>query len=142
VSALLWVIAKLAKLLPPPRVLYSLDGSTPYLSRWYLMGRPRMLDGGDPFDSVGNKKPEAITQSGPTLVLHQFHRGDQERDLHNHPVKFAASLVLAGGYIEFRRTRDGTVQSRMLRRHKPACQRERKTQPVGRQKRSTMHRVM
>lgn len=108
-------VETLAEVLPPPRVIYALDGWSPYLSRWYFLGRPKMADGSDPFDQWGNKRPEATTGVGPTLVLHRFHRGDLERELHNHPVEFAASLVLSGGYIEARRTPDGFVRSRFVR---------------------------
>ncbi len=39
---------------------------------------------------------------GMRLFLHHFHRGDGDQDLHNHPWKWAASLVLSGFYIEER----------------------------------------
>lgn len=109
------IVEGVAARLPPPRIIYSLDGYSPYLSRWYFLGKPRMPDGSNPFDQWGNKRPEAVTGDGPTLVLHRFHRGDQERELHNHPVSFAASLVLAGGYIESRKTPDGYVRTRFVR---------------------------
>jgi len=35
------------------------------------------------------------------LYLHQFHRGDEGKDLHNHPW-YATSLILLGGYREER----------------------------------------
>jgi hypothetical protein len=35
-----------------------------------------------------------------SLYLHHFQREDQDRELHNHPWKYAVSLVLAGGYEE------------------------------------------
>lgn len=33
------------------------------------------------------------------VYVHQFHRGDQDRDLHDHPWGFT-SLILVGGYTE------------------------------------------
>lgn len=40
------------------------------------------------------------------LFLHHFHRADKDRDLHNHPWKWALSLILIGSYIEQRLTRN------------------------------------
>lgn len=57
----------------------NVDGS-PYLTRIYL-------DRGKP-------------ESG--MFLHHFHKGDQGRDVHNHPWKSSYSIVLTGGYIEER----------------------------------------
>lgn len=39
---------------------------------------------------------------GMRVFLHHFHRGNGDQDLHNHPWKWAASLVLAGSYVEER----------------------------------------
>lgn len=39
---------------------------------------------------------------GSHVYLHFFHRGDADRELHNHPWA-GSSLILAGGYIEERR---------------------------------------
>jgi hypothetical protein len=36
------------------------------------------------------------------LYLHRFHRSDDEAELHNHPWRWAVSLVLQGGYSEER----------------------------------------
>ncbi len=66
--------------LPPPRVIRGDDG-TPYLSKYLLLGRFR-------------------DRAGVKLHLHRFHRGDADRELHNHPWKWALSLILAGGYRE------------------------------------------
>ncbi|MFI5296527.1 MAG: hypothetical protein ACHREM_00395 [Polyangiales bacterium] len=40
--------------------------------------------------------------------LHFFHRGDADRELHNHPWA-GSSLILAGGYVEERRMPDDSV---------------------------------
>lgn len=38
----------------------------------------------------------------PGLYLHHFYRGDQDRDLHNHPWNKSISFILTGGYVEER----------------------------------------
>lgn len=43
------------------------------------------------------------------INLHQFHRGDYAGELHNHPWRWALSLLLIGGYREERRV-GGDVQ--------------------------------
>lgn len=99
-----------------PRVIRN-DG-TDYLSRYYIVGRPRMPDGTDPFDKHGNPKPAVIWPTRPLGVyLHKFHRGDNGRDLHNHPWKLSMSLVLAGGYIEERQSNRAVFSRRVL----PGC---------------------
>jgi hypothetical protein len=47
--ALRWLAAKL----PPPRVIFDRAGRSPYLSRYYLVGAPKMADGSNPFDATG-----------------------------------------------------------------------------------------
>lgn len=60
----------------------------PYLTRFHLADVPQPW--GFPF----------------RLYLHKFHRSDDDVELHNHPWKWAVSLVLAGGYREERREVD------------------------------------
>lgn len=45
-----------------------------------------------------------IKHSGrlPGMYLHHFFRGDNDRDLHDHPWKLSGSLILTGGYVEER----------------------------------------
>lgn len=64
----------------PRRVIIGGD-QQPYLSRFQLLnfGRAR-----------------------GRLWLHRFHRGDEDRELHNHPFAWSGSLVLSGGYEEER----------------------------------------
>lgn len=88
---LLWLTERL----PPPRVIYDRNGRSPYLSRWYLIGNPTRED-----------RPFAI-------YLHKFHRGDDEPELHNHPWRWAVSLILSGGYVEERRVGSG-VQAHVV----------------------------
>lgn len=59
------------------------DGS-PYLSRLLL---PRVWVPG-----LGSVRP----------MLHQFHRPDDDRELHNHPWARAWSIILTGSYVEAR----------------------------------------
>lgn len=96
------LIAALVAVLPEPRVIKDRAGESPYLSRWYLLGRPHMADGSSPFVD-GNPKVDIIWAKGLGLYLHRFHRSDDDTALHNHPWRWAASLILAGGYREERR---------------------------------------
>lgn len=41
---------------------------------------------------------------GITAYLHRFVRADDERQVHDHPWRWAVSLILAGGYLEERVT--------------------------------------
>jgi len=47
------------------------------------------------------------------LYLHCFHRSDDDGALHNHPWRWAVSLVLKGGYSEERRVGDMVVRRRV-----------------------------
>lgn len=49
-----------------------------------------------------------------SLYLHRFFLPDLDRALHNHPWRWAVSLVLSGGYTEERRLADGRVITRRL----------------------------
>lgn len=94
-----WVASKL----PPPRVIKDRDGVSPYLSRYYLFGRPHHPDGSYPFDEFGQPRQGVVWPDGVGVYLHHFHRGDDDGDLHNHPWEWGVSLILAGGYFEERR---------------------------------------
>lgn len=75
------------------------DGS-PYLRRFYIT--PRRL----------NKKGEETGEDlGFNIYIHHFYRGDNDRELHNHPWEKAVSLILCGGYKEERKTADGKVKT-------------------------------
>lgn len=65
----------------------------PYLTRWYVW--PPGPRSGPDDDGVTPKSPLAI-------FIHFFHRGDDDRDQHNHPWARSISLVLVGGYREER----------------------------------------
>jgi hypothetical protein len=108
---LTWLTGKMK----PPRVIRDREDGGPYLSRSYLHGTPVMPDGSSPFDEHGDMRKGAEWPSRFGLYLHRFHRGDSAFHLHNHPWGWSLSLVLAGGYIEERRQRDGSVTRRTLR---------------------------
>jgi hypothetical protein len=57
----------------------------PYLLRVYL--------------TPENRKKSLLL---PRLYLHYFFRGDLDREVHNHPWRRARSLILTGGYTEYR----------------------------------------
>lgn len=104
------LLERLAARLPPPRVIFDRAGISPYLSRYYLLGAPTMPDGSHSFQDDGTQKPGAVWGNRSFGVyLHQFHRGDDDIELHNHPWKWAVSLILVGGYVEMRRLRDSSV---------------------------------
>jgi hypothetical protein len=113
-SFLRWLVSHMSS----PRVIYDREGKSPYLSRYYIIGRPYMADGSEPIDRFGNPKPEAIFPKtlGFAIYLHKFHRSDDDNALHNHPWEWARSLILAGGYSEERREPDReTVVRRTIR---------------------------
>lgn len=78
------------------RVIAGTDGE-PYLLRYYLWGWT-------PWKPKGSK----VISWLPGAMLHQFVRGDEDLELHNHPWKWAFSIILAGGYREERMV-DGKV---------------------------------
>jgi len=67
-----------------PHVTICREGGIPYLTRWYLLGQ----------DRENRKWPV-------NLYLHCFHSSDESIP-HNHPWRFAISLILKGRYLEFR----------------------------------------
>jgi hypothetical protein len=66
-----------------------------YLTRYYLAGWNR----------------EQQRPTGPGLYLHHF-VGSDSRDVHSHPWRWAASVILVGGYREERCTSDGKLALR------------------------------
>lgn len=96
-----WLLKKIVAKLPF-RTITDPSGD-PYLTRWYVWpGRPRTAD-------------DAVTPDAPfAIFIHFFHRGDKDRDLHNHPWDMSVAVVLQGGYIEeredgFRTHRTGSI---------------------------------
>ncbi len=96
-----WLLKQVVKLLTH-RMIFDRDGKKPYLSRYYISKPPRMADGSDPFDKLGNPKPDSIWPKGIGVYIHQFHEGDMDQNPHSHPFEWAVSLILAGGYKEER----------------------------------------
>jgi hypothetical protein len=113
VSFLRRAVEALAARLGQPRVIYDRDGLTPYLSRFYLSRQPESHDGAEPFDRFGNPKPDVTWPDGWGLYLHRFHRSDADGELHNHPWRWALSLVLVGGYSEERRNGARVIRRRV-----------------------------
>ena len=62
-----------------------------YLRRFYFTPRRR--------DEFGEKHINLPFG----LKLHYFYIGDEDRQLHNHPWKWAVSYIILGGYLEERR---------------------------------------
>ena len=58
------------------------DDGSPYLTRWYLV--------------------RVLRQWLPGVFPHYFHRSDHDRELHNHPWRWAVAIILKGGYYEHR----------------------------------------
>ena len=106
-----WLAPKLSR----PRVIFDRSGNSPYLSRYYITGRPWMPDGSEPIDSSGNPRPGTVFPIGVHFYLHYFHRGDEDLALHSHPWRWSRSLILSGGYIEERRGPDDLVRRRVCR---------------------------
>jgi len=84
-----WLLKKIVVKLPF-RTITDPNGD-PYLTRWYVWpGKPRSAA-----DEVTPDAPFAI-------FIHFFHRGDKDRDQHNHPWDVSVAWILKGGYTEER----------------------------------------
>lgn len=114
-----WLIRTLIRLslwrFDSPRVITGRAGGladVPYLTRYYLLGGPR-TEGMDPDPDAPRERKKWFG-----LYLHRFHRSDDATELHNHPWKWAISLVLKAGYVEFRKQEfagDPWIQYREVR---------------------------
>lgn len=75
--------------------IMSRDGSELYLARFWLH-QPRVLVREDP-------NPDGCPwDSGDSMLLHFFARGDDDQALHDHPWQSFTSQLLDGGYSERR----------------------------------------
>lgn len=91
------MIARLCRLLADRRPCRLIDaGGRPYLERYWLCGLP----------------------GGGAVYLHRFLAPDDPRGLHDHPWRWALSLVLAGGYDE---ERGDCWRARTTRRLRPGA---------------------
>jgi hypothetical protein len=126
-----------------PRVIPGRVGEGPYLTRYFLTDRGRETEGINDDEAPKVAKigprggvlgcehskwlggdecfacPRSIAQKRPKLglYLHNFHRSDDDGELHNHPFKWSVSFVLVGGYSEERRLFDpATGESTVIRR--------------------------
>lgn len=93
-SALDRTIWSHAKTLNLRATLITDDNADPYLLRIYLTPHQD--------DEIGKPKRD---RKLPGVFLHYFFRGDHDRELHNHPWKWAWSVILTKGYIEERLSR-------------------------------------
>ena len=67
-------------------------GGSPYLTRWYLWPE-------GPRDTENDENHSDLPFA---MFIHRFHRGDADREQHNHPWDLSVAIVLAGGYREER----------------------------------------
>lgn len=88
---------KITEKFPERTRIIQVDGSD-YLRRFYIT--PRRLD---------ENGEETGKNLGFGVYLHYFYRGDEDRELHNHPWEKSVSLILLGGYFEERRTKEDEV---------------------------------
>lgn len=82
------ILMRLALLRYPTETILGRDGIRPYRTRYYLLGTPR---------NAGAK-----ASNGWEVYLHCFHTSDDAEEFHNHPWKWALSVILSGGYREVR----------------------------------------
>lgn len=89
-----------------------------FLEFVHAPGRTITDDGGDPYLSRFYVTPDADWWRNrlPGVFLHYFHRGDNDRELHNHPWEWGFSFILTGGYHEDRldRTTTEVVRKKVL----------------------------
>lgn len=105
-----WLVSKM----PPSRVR-AIRPNGDYLTRVYLTGMPKMPDGSHPFTDDGVTRKGAIWPRGVSVHLHNILSPDPEDGwLHNHPWKWAYSLILTGGYSEEFRVNESFVAFRKL----------------------------
>ena len=92
IHRILWIFTQMF----PNRVREIVLDGRPYLRRFYITSK--------------TDKDRAFG-----VYLHYFHRGDEDRELHNHPWKKSCSLILAGGYDEERALPSGEIVVRPIK---------------------------
>ena len=91
------------------RTIYT--NNDPYLTRWYVWPEgPRTVEDSDLERHDGDPDSDLPF----ALFLHKFHRGDADRDQHNHPWNLSVAIVLAGGYREERGSETKVVMPGMI----------------------------
>lgn len=65
-------------------------------------GGNAIVPDGDPYLLRIYLTPSLRRWGLPRPYLHYFFRGDNDLELHNHPWRFSISLILTGGYTEWR----------------------------------------
>lgn len=98
----LWDVAERA----PLGGIYIGSEANPYLLRIYVSPRsPQFKWLWEKLkayaEDIGDYDPD-LFQGVPHLYLHHFFRGDNDREVHNHPWAFSMSLILTSGYVEER----------------------------------------
>lgn len=92
---LLWRIAKWA---PYGGMTVPLTGKELYLMRIYLTGHGQRLH----IPGVLRKPGDDDVGKGMRPYLHFINRSDEDKEPHNHPWRTSFSLILVGGYTDFR----------------------------------------
>lgn len=80
----------------PPRVI-DRSGKKPYIVRYYLIG-------GDKETGRSSTETRWYSRFFSELFLQHFKRSDDTWQLHNHPWRWAGSIILRRGYLEERRS--------------------------------------
>jgi hypothetical protein len=91
----LWRMAKWA---PYGGLAVQPHGEPLYLLRIYLTGEGQRLH----MPTKLKQESDYDVGKGMRPYLHFFNRGDGDQDFHNHPWRTSFSLILTGGYKEFR----------------------------------------
>lgn len=71
-----------------------------YLTRYFVIGRPRVFGGGPAVDEYGRPLRGIPPRRRPSLLVHRIHVTDPVDGFHNHPWSWAVVLVVKGGYVE------------------------------------------
>lgn len=74
-----------------PTWIITVAEDDPYLARHYVFQK----------DWIPKRWREALA-GVPSVFIHEFKRGDSDREYHNHPWHWSFSIILAGGYVEER----------------------------------------
>jgi hypothetical protein len=88
----------------------------PYLLRWYVTPWRGWFRSIDPAERLWWQRALIrLAKCLPNVYLHQFHRSDDDRALHDHPWLFNCSILLSGTYTEHTIDAGGIHRRRVLR---------------------------